>query len=377
MASQLVWPHVVRPAVPILYLDLNHFINLAKIRRSVDQAPASYPALDAALRSAVHSGRVLVPLSAPHVWEMYVRITDPRQRQDVAAVMEELSGFNYLLGRTDLGQLEIEAGMRAVLGEPDPPVPLPLIRPTMGHALGMVGGLKIVDAEGKDVSAQLRAQMGPVEYDAFMASSTLAMERALLAGPTDEDAELLRSQYGYAPEMARMSGESRLAFEEDLSDKLKADERWRRGRLRDVVSAREFAHEWLEVWNRVNQERVAAGQSPFDVNDLQMLALIGAMPHAQVAISLKTRLHRNPSHRWTTNDIVDIDALSVAFAYCDAVLTDRAMRNALASAPELRSIPTVLPDGPLGLVEWLDSLAPTPLGRDFLIGVSRSRLRTT
>lgn len=372
MADEMIWPHLVRPAIPILYLDLNHFILLARARQSVERAPTGYRELDDALRSATSSGRVVVPLSAQHVWEMH-GIADPRQRRDVAAVMEDISGFQYLLGRVDIGQLEIEAGIRHILGEEAPPVPWPLLRPTIGQTLGLVGGVKVLDEAGQDVSESVRAEMGAAEFDAFIASARLAFERGLLAGPSDEDAAMLRRDYGYAPEVARASGESRLAFEEELAGKLAADERWRRGRLRDVVSAREFVHEWVDVLNSLIWQRVEAGQRSFDASDSELLALIAAMPHSQVAISLKTRLHRNAAHRWSTNDIVDIDAMSVAFAYCDAVFTDKAMRHALKSSPELQAFPTALPDGPEVLAAWLTSLEAAPLGRDFLIGVSRTR----
>lgn len=355
MADEMIWPHLVRPAIPILYLDLNHFILLARARQSVERAPTGYRELDDALRSATSSGRVVVPLSAQHVWEMH-GIADPRQRRDVAAVMEDISGFQYLLGRVDIGQLEIEAGIRHILGEEAPPVPWPLLRPTIGQTLGLVGGVKVLDEAGQDVSESVRAEMGAAEFDAFIASARLAFERGLLAGPSDEDAAMLRRDYGYAPEVARASGESRLAFEEELAGKLAADERWRRGRLRDVVSAREFVHEWVDVLNSLIWQRVEAGQRSFDASDSELLALIAAMPHSQVAISLKTRLHRNAAHRWSTNDIVDIDAMSVAFAYCDAVFTDKAMRHALKSSPELQAFPTALPDGPEVLAAWLTSL---------------------
>ena len=82
--------------------------------------------------------------------------------------------------------------------------------------------------------------------------------------------------------------------------------------------------------------------------------IVAGMPHVQVAISMKTCYHRNPAHRWTTNDLVDIDALSVAYAYCDAVLTDKAARSALAHSTELRRIGTYLPRRPADLGLWLD-----------------------
>ena len=44
---------------------------------------------------------------------------------------------------------------------------------------------------------------------------------------------------------------------------------------------------------------------------------------------MKTRYHKNPLHKWTVNDIVDIDAVSIAYAYCAAVFPDKAVRAAL------------------------------------------------
>jgi hypothetical protein len=46
-------------------------------------------------------------------------------------------------------------------------------------------------------------------------------------------------------------------------------------------------------------------------------------------VSLMTEYHRNPQFRWMSNDIFDIDALSVAVAYCDMVVTDKKAADAL------------------------------------------------
>lgn len=75
------------------------------------------------------------------------------------------------------------------------------------------------------------------------------------------------------------------------------------------------------------------------------------MPSFDVAVTLKTPYHRNPDHRWTTNDVHDIDAMGSALPYCDIVVTDKAMAShiqrtglserlqtvALARLPELDS----------------------------------------
>jgi hypothetical protein len=77
-------------------------------------------------------------------------------------------------------------------------------------------------------------------------------------------------------------------------------------------------------------------------------------------VSLKAAYHKDNRHEWTTNDIHDIDALSIAVPYCDAVFTDKAARNKVVSSPELEVFGTVLPRTPEKLADWLNDLpAPT------------------
>jgi hypothetical protein len=49
------------------------------------------------------------------------------------------------------------------------------------------------------------------------------------------------------------------------------------------------------------------------------------MPSTDVAVTIKTALHRNQEHRWAPNDISDIDALGSTIPYCDVVVSDSAM----------------------------------------------------
>lgn len=215
--------------------------------------------------------------------------------------------------------------------------------------------MTIRNADGSDGSQAARQEMGDDEYEHFIRRANYTVERAMLDGPSDEEVPILRAQYGYAPETSREGARSRLAFELDLTDRLAKEPRWRRGRLRDVVSAREVTHEWLDTINRVNEQRARDGKRPLDGDD-ETRRLMAAMPHSQVAISIKTQYHRNPNHRWDTNDITDIDAASVAYAYCDVLFTDKAARAALVNSTELRPIGTYLPRGPRHLTAWLDDL---------------------
>jgi hypothetical protein len=370
MSASLTWPGLARPASGLLYLDLNHYINLAKVKAAVPGVSPVYGELHDALVAAVQEGRLVVPLSSDHVFELS-HIKDPRQRHAIARVMEEISQFRYLLGRTQITEEEIDAGIRRFLGEHPIPVPLPLIRETFAHAFGMRGGVSIVGEDGTDRTEPARLAMGDVKYAAFMRRSYLEFERGILAGPTDGEAARMRIEYGYAPEKAHEGRESRLAFEVELTTILRDQDEWRRGRLRDVVAAREFVHEWLDALNRANRSRAETGRPQFDADDDQFLVLVNSMPHSQVAISVKTRYHKNPRHNWTVNDISDIDAVSVAYAYCDAVFTDKAVRNAVMSSKELRAIPTFMPQRPQDVIEWIRGLPVPALGTAFQIAVSR------
>ena len=80
-------------------------------------------------------------------------------------------------------------------------------------------------------------------------------------------------------------------------------------------------------------------------------ALSRSMPGADVAAVLKTNRHRDATRTWTSNDMFDIDALTVAVPYCNIVGTDNAQAYALTvtglatrmGTTIMRSV-TVLPD---------------------------------
>lgn len=360
VAEHLVWANVTRPRTPLVYLDLNTIICFAR-HLSGKGAPTGYGALLEAAREAKRGGRALFPLGEAHLWEVS-KITDPKQRTHLAAVLEELSDFNYLLGRVSIAELEFDAGVAAVMGEA-PRKSAALIRPTARQLFGNVDGTSLIDIPEIDRLHALIANGGesPPEHLVALARD---FERYLLRGPSDDDIAELRQDPDYRPDRAENSHKSRVAFEQDTQRVLSEDPRWRRGRLRDLIGGRELMHEWSGLLEKLRSERILAGLPPFSPSDEDFRKFMGAMPHTQVAVSLKTHLHRNPQHVWTRNDITDIDAMSVAYAYCDAVFPDKAIRRGLTNAKELRVLNTFVPRRPHELTEWLEGLpAPTSPSR--------------
>lgn len=178
----------------------------------------------------------MFPLGESHLWEIS-KITDPKQRGHLADILETLSDFQYLLGRTSIAELEFEAGIAKVVGEDVTSRSLMLVRPTVGQVFGRVGGVNIVDEGGNDVSDSVRAAMSDAEFGALKAKLNYKFERGILRGPSDQDVVALRGNLDYRPEVAIASHQSRVGWELNTERVLNRDPNWRRGRLRDLIGA--------------------------------------------------------------------------------------------------------------------------------------------
>ena len=217
LADELVWARVLHPSVPLVYLDLNHYINLARAAMAAaagqtsDKVLPGYSELLVAARGAKASARAMFPLSCIHMMELS-KVKDPRQRADVAAVMEELSDFNYLLGRVTLSQLEIDTGLDHFNSETiDLDQHMHLLGSSFAHGFGRVVDLTIKDAKGRDASNAVRNQIGDQAYAEMFAEMNLEKERFMLRGPTDEKVPDLLAR-GWDAEAFRRGQMSRLGF---------------------------------------------------------------------------------------------------------------------------------------------------------------------
>ena len=105
-----------RPAgnATLIYLDQKHWIHLAQADTGHRNGPRYAAALQAA-RAARAAGTAIFPLSLTH-YEETLKITDPRQRGDLARVMEELSGFTALPARRLTALYELGAAVAPVVG---------------------------------------------------------------------------------------------------------------------------------------------------------------------------------------------------------------------------------------------------------------------
>lgn len=110
MFKELVWANVMRPRIPLVYLDLFAVVYIARTQRADAGIPPGYGELYEAALRAKREQRAIFPLGEAHLWEIN-KITDPKQRGRLADILESLSDYQYLLGRTTIAKLEFEAGI--------------------------------------------------------------------------------------------------------------------------------------------------------------------------------------------------------------------------------------------------------------------------
>lgn len=326
----LVWPRLLElPSdnVPLVYLDLNHWISLAQASTGHPNGASFVPILEASA-AAKSAGTALFVLSADHYMEMG-KIRDPSQRRAIADVMEELTGFASLLDRVVVMELELDAMLDGFARKPSSFSPAPLVGTGVRHSFGRNSGVRFRGPHG-DATEEVRARVGSEAFDKFVAQAELLLDQSVLRGPADDEVPELRA-LGWKPESAIQVAERRAAQERELSSVLDREAQWRRGRLRDVVSARELCIEFENILPRALARRELALTDVISGRESSR-RFVRAMPTTNVSIELKTAWHRNRDKTWIANDIYDIDALSLAVPYCDIVVTEKACHHVLSAA---------------------------------------------
>lgn len=320
------WPRTLRlPSRPpkIVYLDLNHWISLAKASTGHRDGMPHVESLSAVARS-VEERAALFPLS-DSIYAEVSKIQRHRQRSDLREVIERVSGYRVVTSRLVVTAHEVEALLDVIVGpSPDPISTLDFVDWGIARAFGLVGGFRVRSASGEDVTDQARAahRGGPEAFDHLLAAAELNLNRQVIEGPTPDEEPKLRA-HGYDPAAAYAVAERRAAQEIEQASRFDDEPRWRRGRIRDVIAAREVYIEINTELSRGFEVRGATLEETLSSPD-EVREAFDAMPSFDVAVTLKTAYHRDSNHHWTPNDILDIDALGSTLPYCDIVVTDKA-----------------------------------------------------
>ena len=340
-SHSLIWPSLLElppDDIVVVYLDLNHWIGLSQASVGHSKGSSFIEVLEAC-RNARSAGTAVFVLSGT-IYAEVQKIKKPAQRQALAEVMEELTDFATLVSRVVVMECEISAMLDPFAKYPSPLRKVPLIGRGVRHAFGLNSGIAIMGPSG-DETERVRASMGTQEFDQFMSNMVVSFERSVLRGPSDsDDAQSLR-ELGWNPEGPARVAEGRAELERELTTILDSEQRWRRGRLRDIISVRELEIEFQNILPRALKERgLVLGEVMSDQESARRF--VRSMPSTEVSIELKTTWHRNGERKWVVNDIYDIDALAVATPYCDVVVTEKACTHILAVAGLSERMGTVL-----------------------------------
>jgi hypothetical protein len=324
-----VWPRtlVVPPRPPkLVYLDLNQWIALAKAAASHRDGLIHQEALNVCV-AAADSGRAIFPISDSIYFEV-LKIGPHRQRHDLCVVIEKVYAYKVVTSRSLSRPMRSRPLLDELVGpNPGPINSMDYLDWGVARAFGMVGGFRVRSSTGEDVTMEVRSKhgAGPEAFDRALAKAELELNRKSLEGPTPDEEPELRAD-GWDPRAAVQISERRATQEIEQVARFDDDPRWRVGRIRDVVAAREVLIEINESLHRGLSERGAVLDDVFPGLD-RTRSSFDSMPSFDVAVTIKTSLHRDSNHRWTTNDIHDIDAMGSTIPYCDIVVTDKAMAS--------------------------------------------------
>ena len=347
----------LHPQRPCVYLDQWVWIRLARAANG-EPREASDPYVLAAVQDAAAEG-VAFPLSTTHYIETS-KITNPRQRLDIARTMASVSHCRTLCARRVLLRHQMLHAMHLTFGRP-------AFRPQAPEVLGTGFHWAF---EGKPRRMVLHDTNGVVDpatisgMPEFLGKASQLTEAMILAGPADAEISQLREHYGYRPEAMTEVEASRLGWEASYVNIL-ADHPASRAELRVRLQARELLHEHLDMYQALIREyginlsrEIGYDPDRPSVSRRRMVGFSDAIPSLRIAVDLKTELFRNTTKTWTMNPIYDIDALSMAVPYCHVVVPDREMASLLSrsgTGPRLgtRIITTLsdLPNALPGLAE--------------------------
>ena len=322
------WPRTLRTEHPFgkaVYLDLNHWIELAKALSGHRDGRKNLDILTA-FEKAVADGTVVFPLSLTTYLEIS-KIRNHRQRRSLREVIELLSRYFVVTSLWIIACHEVEAVIDTMVGaNPNPIGYNDYIDWGVLRAAGRDGRLRIRDKSGEDVTSQFRQSLLPERarvFDEYVANAYFEMNRQLIEGAMSHPGE--QTNGGKTFQLV----EGNALYEENLVGLLNQNSRWRRGRIRDVVAARHMAHEINEILYKGLRERnVPLERLAPNIDGVR--EAFDSMPSFDVTVTLKTEYHRDPNHSWTPNDVCDIQALAATLPYCNVVVTDKAVVSMIA-----------------------------------------------
>ena len=295
-----------------VYIDINHWYALGRADMgSPDKL--EHVAVLRRLQDEVDAGRLVIPLSSV----TYTELTEnPRDqiREAAADVMLKLSRLVTIAPRDKIVDEELARELNRRFGRPAFPIKVPKIGYGVGFAFGTLGRVKatgFTDSERDRIEAHMGKTIADLELEA-----NALFEYWLLSTPRS-----LRDRIpGFEPVPTRQDASAELAEIQIMVDNLHSDKEIAT-RPMDAVAARQLCR---DIFDNFKRALASAGfVTSFPLRNKQELTdFLEHLPTQRVATSLKYNYVKQTSTAWKINHLRDIEALSVAIPYTDAVVTD-------------------------------------------------------
>ncbi|WP_158709879.1 hypothetical protein [Streptomyces violaceoruber] len=313
----------------IVYLDQNKWVELLKAEKSGMDSPSLKAA--AALREAVQSGSIVVPLSAGHYLETWHR-SNSESRHALARVMRDLSQFSSLAPVQRVQRWEIDLALIQYLGfgseekKPDA-VQERVLGRGVDHAFASpTGRLRLVSSvaskgvpEGEPLDPEpklldLLEQVRALPNDAY--------EWWSLAG--NENDSMIHEDWDTRGQ--HRIGDSYAEQERALSNHLSSNPK-KKAKLDDLIATQDL----IEISEDVHEAAAEIGIEPLNVygklvemgGSEAIKGFLRGMPSVTFRHEARRLKHRNPQWSWQQHDHIDLASLSVAVPYADIVVTER------------------------------------------------------
>jgi hypothetical protein len=315
-------PADLRAGRPVVYLDQNHWSQIAGWLNGRRQLRAGEQAAAQAILELAESRRVLLPASGGHFVETTPMYGDPRV--ELASTIVELSrGWQM---RSPLA-VRYEELARGIAGAP--PIATDVFAPMADEFFAAQRQLPAAD----DL---------PSPYRELATEMTVVMSLF----DTIVDPQAIPDQGGEAAANAWAARQSKIA------DYLKT-ENASQARTREVVKGVVLA----DVSDDLTKIGVANNLDPTNVVDPLMDRddVVGEMPFfGRYRQTMYARL-RNPNQRWEGNDLIDLLFLNCAAGYADVVIGERTNISYMRQGPQdlgKAQVATTLEEG-LALIDDL------------------------
>ena len=290
-----VWPtKIVRPKGlgKLVYLDLNHWIELAKAKTGHATGGQSVALLNACVR-ARNERKAVFPISD----SIYLELTkiSSRQRRHLRETIEEVSELNAILPIVTVVKHEVEETLDRLFGASSTPLG---VSPYVGR--GWIFALDSGDYA--DAMSQIRErEVGRIarvdvelaaSFGRFFDRMQAAKERSILDGPRSDSAFDTLVPHLRTESISEVM-EARLSQEISLRDFLNANPNVRKNWVRDFVMSRSVKDGILGfVCSGLLARRAEFSELVGSLGECR--ELFDSMPSCDVMITIRTMYHRNP-----------------------------------------------------------------------------------